>query len=179
VNRIVRRTALAAAILLLAALASYPKTPRVHFHRTHGGHAKVQLAGGSGCYSPSKKERQFTSKMNSARQNNGKSTLILDPELSKAAFKHTREMTGRNTLYHTPSDDLRRRVTHWNTLGENVGVGGTVSSLHTAFMNSPAHRDNILYPSFRYVGVGTKSAGGRLWVTVIFEATSNPGSPLC
>jgi uncharacterized protein YkwD len=131
------------------------------------------------CYSNSQKEKDFARKMNSARDNNSRGGMILDPELSKAAKKHTMEMVNRDTLYHTPSDALRHRVTHWSTLGENVGVGSTVSSLHEAFMNSPAHRDNILFSSFRYVGVGTKTKNGRLWVTVIFEATSNPGSPLC
>jgi uncharacterized protein YkwD len=131
------------------------------------------------CYSNNNKEKEFTRLMNNARHNNDKGTLILDPELSKAAKKHTTEMVNRNTLYHTESGDLRHRVTNWSTLGENVGVGSTVDSLHTAFMNSPAHKENILFTSFKYVGVGTKEANGRLWVTVIFEASANPGSPLC
>jgi uncharacterized protein YkwD len=105
--------------------------------------------------------------------------LRLDPELSKVAKVHTRAMVKENSLFHTPSDTLRRRVTNWTTLGENVGVGSTVTSLHEAFMNSPAHRDNILYSSFRHVGVGVMREDGRMWVTVIFEARSDPGSPLC
>jgi uncharacterized protein YkwD len=81
-------------------------------------------------------------------------------------------------LYHTPSDKLRHRVTNWTVIGENVGVGGTVSSLHTAFMNSPAHKDNILYTAFRHVGIGVAKKNGRMWVTVIFEAIADPGTPL-
>ena len=131
------------------------------------------------CYSPNRKEKKFARKMNGARDNAGKSSLRLDPELSKAAKVHTREMVNKDLLHHTPSDTLRRRVTNWTILGENVGVGGTVGSLHTAFMNSTAHRANILLSDFRHVGVGVKKADGRLWVTVIFEARSDPGSPLC
>jgi uncharacterized protein YkwD len=88
-------------------------------------------------------------------------------------------MVRAETLYHTPTDTLKRRVTRWTTLGENVGVGGTVTTLHTAFMGSSAHRSNILYSGFRHVGIGTSKSGGRLWVTVIFEARTDPGSPLC
>jgi uncharacterized protein YkwD len=88
-------------------------------------------------------------------------------------------MVRRNVLYHTPTDALKRRVTNWVELGENVGVGGTTTSLHGAFMDSPAHRSNILYSNFRYVGIGAKQAHGRLWVTVIFESRADPGSPLC
>ena len=131
------------------------------------------------CYSPNAKERAFVRKMNQARVNAGKSRLRLDPEISKVSKVHTRAMAGDNSLYHTSTSVLGRRVTNWILLGENVGVGGTVSSLHTAFMNSPAHRANILLSSFRHVGVGVVQSGDRLWVTVTFEARSDPGTPLC
>lgn len=128
------------------------------------------------CYSPNRSERRFASLINTARS---ATNLQLDPELSKVAKVHTKEMVRANSLHHTPSDVLRRRVTNWVELGENVGVGSTVTSLHQAFMNSPAHRDNIVRSSYRYVGVGVVKDDGRMWVTVIFEARSNPGSPLC
>ena len=123
-------------------------------------------------------ERGFTRKMNAARRAAGGSGMKLDPELSRAARKHTNEMVARSSLHHTPSNVLKKRITNWNWLGENVGVGSTVSSLHTAFMNSPAHRDNILFGRFRHVGVGVRKAGGRMWVTVLFEAQKNPGTTL-
>ena len=131
------------------------------------------------CYSNTENEQGFARKLNMARRAAGRSTLKLDPQLSKAAKVHTREMVNKNLLYHTPTDTLKRRVTNWYELGENVGVGGTVTSLHAAFMDSPAHRSNILYSGFRYVGIGAKKANGRLWVTVIFESRADPGSPLC
>jgi uncharacterized protein YkwD len=131
------------------------------------------------CYVNSSAEKSFAKKINLARAAAGKNRLRLDPELSKAAKVHTREMVRAATLYHTPTDTLKRRVTRWTTLGENVGVGGTVTTLHTAFMGSSAHRSNILYSGFRHVGIGTSKSGGRLWVTVIFEARTDPGSPLC
>lgn len=135
-------------------------------------------SGNNGCWNVRPKERGFARKINSARSNNSLGKLRLDPELSKAARVHTKEMVDQEFLFHTASDALKRRVTEWNILGENVGVGSTVSSLHSAFMNSPAHRDNVLYGKFRHVGVGTRVIGGRLWVTVIFEAETNPGTSL-
>ena len=131
------------------------------------------------CGSGSSTEKAFASKINTARRAAGKGSLRLDPQLSKAARVHTKEMVNKNLLYHTPTDALKRRVTNWYELGENVGVGSTVTSLHSAFMGSTAHRANILYPNFRYVGVGAIQANGRLWVTVIFESKADPGSPLC
>jgi len=130
------------------------------------------------CWRYKESERAFARKMNGARVAIGKGKLSIDPELSKAARRHTREMVEQNLLHHTTSDGLRRRVTHWNTLGENVGVGGTVDSLHVAFMNSPAHKENILFPTFKHVGVGVTKTSDRMWVTVIFEAVDDPGTPL-
>jgi uncharacterized protein YkwD len=139
-----------------------------------------QAAGGSDnrCWTYKPSEKGFARKMNAARVLDGIGKLQLDPELSKAARKHTQEMWKADELYHTPSDKLRHRVTNWTVIGENVGVGGTVSSLHTAFMNSPAHKDNILYTAFRHVGIGVAKKNGRMWVTVIFEAIADPGTPL-
>jgi uncharacterized protein YkwD len=130
------------------------------------------------CYKFKDAERAFVKKMNNARSNAGKVRLSLDPEAGKVARKHAREMGGKNVLYHTPSSALKWRVTRWSVLGENVGVGSTVSSLHKAFMNSPAHKANILYSSFRHVGVGTIRKNGRLWVTVVFESSKDPGTRL-
>ena len=130
------------------------------------------------CYKFNTAEKGFTSKMNSERKAKGLGTMKLDPELGKVAKKHTTEMIKANTLHHTSTTALKRRVTNWSTLGENVGVGSTVDSLHSAFMNSPAHKANIMLGGFKNVGVGAKSAAGRLWVTVVFEAKSNPGTRL-
>jgi uncharacterized protein YkwD len=156
-----RRLTIGAMVSLLL-LTLLPATP---------AHAK--------CYRPTNKERAFVRKMNAARKDEDKSALRLDPEMSKVSKVHTRAMARQESLFHTSSSVLSKRVTNWVLLGENVGVGGTVSSLHQAFMNSAPHRANIMLSRFKYVGVGVKQAGDRMWVTVTFEAKSNPGSPLC
>ncbi|MGH2808021.1 MAG: CAP domain-containing protein [Actinomycetota bacterium] len=136
------------------------------------------VAADSGCWDTKRSERGFARKITVARRAAGRSRLSLDPELSRAARKHTFEMVRKDLLHHTSEPALRRRVTNWSTLGENVGVGGTVTSLHAAFMASPAHKDNILYKSFRHVGIGVVKRNGRMWVTVIFEAQTDPGTTL-
>ncbi len=130
------------------------------------------------CYRFKHAERSFARKTNRTRKAHGKVALHLDPQLSKVARRHTSEMVSNTTLYHTPSSKLRRRVTRWIILGENVGVGNTVDSLERAFMHSREHRENILYSSFRHIGVGTKKKNGRLWVTVVFESRRDPGTRL-
>lgn len=135
-------------------------------------------AADSRCWEPRRAEQGFTRLMNDARGAAGASRLTLDPELSRAARVHSREMVAAASLHHTPDHLLRARVTNWVILGENVGVGSSVSSLHAAFMDSAPHRANVLHQSYRYVGVGILRNDGRLWVTIIFEGVSNPGTPL-
>ena len=136
----------------------------------------VSTAASATCWSYSAKERAFAKKINKARGRHDIRRLKLDPELSKVAMKQTKTMIRKRLLHHTPN--LGRRVTNWTMLGENVGYGGTVGSLHTTFMRSAPHKKNILTRKFRYVGVGTKKAHGHLWVTVVFQATRNPGTTL-
>ncbi len=52
--------------------------------------------------------------------------------------------------------------TSWCYLGENVGMGPSLSSIHSAFMNSSGHRANILSFNFNRIGSGVvyvKSTG--------------------
>lgn len=140
--------------------------------------AAAPAAAGDTCWSTKRPERGFTKKMNDARAVAGVGKVRLDPELSKVARFHTGEMVRADQLHHTPPTALTRRVTNWVTLGENVGAGGTVSSLHRAFMGSRTHRANILLAAYNHVGVGTKRANGKLWVTVVFEARTDPGTTL-
>jgi uncharacterized protein YkwD len=132
----------------------------------------------SWCWNYKRSERGFTRQMNAARSLLNRSRLRLDPQLSKVARVHTRDMVKRNSLHHSPSDQLKRRVKRWVVLGENVGVGAEVNTLHSAFMQSPAHRANIVFSQFRHVGVGVAQTESRMWVTVIFEARRNPGTSL-
>jgi uncharacterized protein YkwD len=140
--------------------------------------ATTAVATGSGCNGMNTTERAFKRKINVAR-GESRGSLWGDKDLNQVALKHTQEMVARSQLYHTPENAFRRRVTNWSTLGENVGVGGSVDSLHRAFMRSSAHRSIALSRSFNRIGIGALRRDGRLWVTIIFEARSNPGSPLC
>ena len=131
-----------------------------------------------GCWTVKPAEQNFVERMNRARVAGTGSRLRLDPQLSRSARKHTWEMVWARSLHHTPDAALRRRVTNWTILGENVGVGTSVDSLQRAFMDSPLHRANILYSTFRHVGVGVVRRDNRMWVTVIFEAHTDPGTTL-
>ena len=173
---ILRRNALWIGVLAMLAsvvvpLVSFDRTPRPSF-------ASRSATLESRCYRHNRVERSFARKMNKARNRSGRRRLSLDPEVSKVAMAHTRSMFRRAVLFHSPQSQLSRRVTRWSVLGENIGVGGSVKSLHKAFMASQLHRANILYSTFRHVGVGAAKKKGRLWVTVVFESRRDPGTRL-
>ncbi len=110
-------------------------------------------------------EGSFLSKINASRASAGLPPLAMSSELVPDARTHSAEMMAAGTIYH--SSNLAGVASGWESLAENVGAGPSVSSLHTAFMNSAGHRRNIL-GDFNYAGVGVKEADGQIWVTVIF-----------
>lgn len=165
--------------LLAGLLGSPMSAPAAEPSGGDGTPGDLEVGLMAACYAHKTADKSFISKHNQARRARGLPALRPDIHLGKVAKKHTNEMVTRNLLYHTSHTQLASRVTRWSTLGENVGVGGTVDSLFSAFMNSPGHKANILYSPFNHVGVGTRKAGGRLWVTVIFEARNDPGTRLC
>jgi uncharacterized protein YkwD len=135
-------------------------------------------AAATSCWHYHRSERSFAAKVNHARATRGISKLQRDKQLTVVARRHSREMAQANNLYHTPDSTLAYRVTNWRVLGENIGVGSSIKSLHRAFMDSAPHRANLLYSSFRHVGVGVVRKHDRIWVTFVFESAIDPGTTL-
>jgi uncharacterized protein YkwD len=130
--------------------------------------------------SNSSMEAQFVSKMNAAREANGLRPYTVSSDLTSIARQHSNQMASQGRLYHNPN--LTSQVQNWQAVGENVGDGPTVSDIHTAFMNSPEHRANILDHDFTQVGVGvTVDSSGQIWVTEDFRqpmhSTSTSSAP--
>lgn len=119
-------------------------------------------------------ETDFLTQINAERTSRGLGALAVDIGLRSYARAHTQDMMDANQIYHSTSAELRSAGgSGWSKLGENVGRGGTVSSLHAAFMDSPGHKANIL-GEYNYVGIGTGSRDGVLYVTVVFMQKAGP-----
>lgn len=113
-------------------------------------------------------EQGFLSAINSTRKANGLGPLSMDGSLQAHARKHTQDMIAAGEIYHSTSAELKAAGgSGWSRLGENVGRGGTVETLHKAFLDSSGHRKNIL-GDYNFVGIGTDSKDGVLYVTVVF-----------
>ncbi|MGB8360938.1 MAG: CAP domain-containing protein [Acidimicrobiia bacterium] len=113
-------------------------------------------------------EQAFLSAINSTRAANGLGPLQMDGSLRAHARNHSADMITVGDIFHSSNAELQAAAgSGWTKLGENVGRGGSVSSLHQAFLASPAHKANIL-GDYNYVGIGTDTASGVLYVTVVF-----------
>lgn len=122
-------------------------------------------------------EQGFLSAINSSRSSAGLAPVKMDGGLQSHARRHTADMIAADKIYHSSSGELKSAAgSGWSALAENVGRGGTVSSLHTAFMDSSGHRKNIL-GDYNYVGIGTDSVGAYLYVTVVFMKKGGDPEP--
>lgn len=117
-------------------------------------------------------ESAFVARINSLRTGKGLSPLAVHPELTSVARRWATRMAQAGQISHNPA--LAREVTaNWTKLGENVGMGPDVGSIHAAFVASPSHYRNLVNPHYTYVGVGVVAAGEALFTAHQFMATAS------
>jgi uncharacterized protein YkwD len=114
--------------------------------------------------------------INHSREVHGLDALKLNVRLSGDARFHTRRMVRRNRLFDVPN--LAELLEHyrWRTYGASaVGCAPSPFRLHRLLMRDKDHREIILSPDARRVGIGAvldhgKSVCGRnaFWATEIF-----------
>jgi len=119
---------------------------------------------------------QFVSDTNSARAQHGLGAYSVASDLTSIANRWAAHMAANRTLEHNPY--ATSEVCCWQAMGENVGVGGTVSQIQQAFMNSSPHRANILSTTYAEIGVGTaRGSDGQLYVDELFRLRSGAAAP--
>lgn len=134
-------------------------------------------------------ESGFLAKINAERSRQGLGPVEMHSGLRAYARTHSQFMAdgncpdGKNICHSTAAKLKAAGGTGWSKIGENVGRGKSVDSLHDAFMASAGHRKNILDPAWTQVGIGTLYANDKLYVTVVFmakdkaKATTPPKDP--
>ena len=117
----------------------------------------------------------FVASINSARRSAGLAPLTSNSTLTSVARSWAGHLAATQHLAHNPG--LTSQVSGWKVLGENVGSGGSASSIHAAFMASAPHRANILSSRYSQVGVAVASGGGQLWVVEVFRLPTGASAP--
>lgn len=114
--------------------------------------------------------------VNATRENHDLHALRLDASLSRKAMHHTKQMIDRNAIYDPTNLTQLMSGEPWSSVaGSVVGCARTLRGLHRAFMHHAAHREIILNPELRRIGVGvtkvdSRNACGRgyFWGTEMF-----------
>ncbi|MEU8619581.1 CAP domain-containing protein [Streptomyces sp. NPDC048623] len=108
--------------------------------------------------------------VNTERKKAGCAPLRSDPRLHTAAQAHADDMAARNSYAHADrrGHDAGDRITAagytWSAWGENIHRGPhSAAQAMDEWMNSEAHRKNILDCSFEDIGVGVNLAGNGPW----------------
>jgi hypothetical protein len=121
-------------------------------------------------------EASFVAKINDLRASKGLPALQVNAQLVAKARAWSAGMAAAGKIWHsTLSDGITE---DWKKLGENVGMGGSVDGLHTAFVNSPHHYENLVDPAFGYVGIGIVMNGNTIYVTEEFMQLMPPKLPV-
>ncbi|MEO7837064.1 MAG: CAP domain-containing protein [Acidimicrobiales bacterium] len=128
----------------------------------------VALAAGPASADTGSDETAFVEKLNELRATRGLPALAIRAELIDVARPWAGRMASVGTISHNP-DLAAQAPSNWVRIGENVGVGPNVQSLHDAFVASPLHFRNMIDPEFDLVGVGVVNGPpGIIFVTVNF-----------
>ena len=104
--------------------------------------------------------------INKQRTSRGLPRLHTNGKLDRSAQSWTQTMVRRQIFTH--GRHFARRISavgfDWSTAGENIAVGYTTPwQVVKAWMASPDHCTNILYPTFSQVGTGVVNQGIAGW----------------
>jgi uncharacterized protein YkwD len=118
---------------------------------------------------------------NVQRANGGVAGLTLDARLVQVARQRAQDMAAKNYFSHvSPTGESAFTILNatgyaYKLAGENIARnnyadGESVQVSMTGFMNSPSHRENILEPAYRRVGVGVAfTPDGMKYYAVVFS----------
>lgn len=120
-------------------------------------------------------EAAFLDALNEVRADTGLPAFTLNSQLSDLSRGHAQVMADAGEIFHAnPISEGYNGP--WSKIGENVGVGASVTVLVDAFVASPGHYANIVDPAFSEIGIGVVWRDNALYTTHRFLEV--PGAPV-
>ena len=114
---------------------------------------------------------------NTERAKVGLKPLIENSALNKLAVIKSKDMVENNYFSHTSPNYgsvFNMMIAHgisYFIAGENLAINQYADDVHTAWMNSKTHRENILNSNFREIGIGIYRKGNNSYAyTQLFIA---------
>jgi len=113
------------------------------------------------------------------RQNNGLSTVVIDPELMRLAESQSQAMAAKNKMDHDVRAPLAKRLGEAGypaTLAvENISAGyHTMAEAFSGWRDSPPHRENMLKNGVTKMGIAASYAPNtkyKVFWTLILAST--------
>ena len=107
-------------------------------------------------------ERQIINLVNKERENIGLEILVENETLNEAARLKAQDMIGHNYFAHTSPSGVdpwywfEETEYQYKYAGENLAMDFTsIGAVHKAWMKSSTHKENIISPKFKEIGVAT------------------------
>lgn len=124
-----------------------------------------------------KAETLMFAKVNEERKKLAITELVWEPTIVPVARAHAKDMWERKYFSHYSPEgkDVGDRLSESNIkysfAGENLALAPTTQTAHTGLMNSKGHRENILEPKFKKIGIGVidNEVYGKMFVEVFTE----------
>lgn len=98
--------------------------------------------------------------INQSRKEHNLPPLEINSKLNQSAYLKAKDMLEKDYFAHTSPDQItpwywfKLAGYNYHYAGENLAIDFLdAKSLHTAFLNSPSHRANILNPNYKEVGI--------------------------
>jgi hypothetical protein len=133
----------------------------------------VQMSAPAGATTDPGAEGDFIARTNALRSSRGLGPLSVNGTLTAKAQAWAEHMAAVGAISHSNLPD--GAPSEWRRLGENVGRGPSVDSIHNALVASPEHYANLTDPGFQQIGVGVVNANGTFYVSEVFmESASQP-----
>ena len=119
--------------------------------------------------------------VNAARRDESIAPVEPSPELDRLALAHAKAMQTSGRLAHDAGDgDPSKRLAEADLaprrFGENVAHATTVERAHRILWQSPSHRENLVDPGFRSLGVGVVDDSDGVWVCELFADFAAAGT---
>lgn len=103
--------------------------------------------------------------INRERESRGLPALVVDYKLTELARSYSKDMFGRGYFSHytpeglSPFDRMASANISYTFAAENLALAPNTDLAMQGLMQSKGHRDNILSPNFRKVGIGVIDGG--------------------
>jgi uncharacterized protein YkwD len=120
----------------------------------------------SACFGGPSEQQVGMDYLNYDRMSHGAPATVHSGMLQAKAQAWAERLANENTLYHSRLADGISGC--WRSLGENVGYGGSIAQIQSAYMASPGHRANVMNSSFNYAAVGVAHRGNVTFTVQVF-----------